>query len=99
MNSKLPTLASKAELKTEQGKIKKVQTHDLSFFLGKDLFHDDGFQKMFVYHPTLDMLELKKARLLIILSVGNQSGMYNSELKPLYMLTYIALNFLDIGWE
>ena len=36
----------------------KLQTHDLSFFLG-NFFGDDGFQHTFVDEPTLDMLELK----------------------------------------
>ena len=37
----------------------KLQTHDLSFFLGNNFFGDDGFQHTFVDEPTLDMLELK----------------------------------------
>ena len=32
----------------------KQQTHDLSYFLGKTFFGDDGLQ------PILDTLELKK---------------------------------------
>ena len=32
-----------AESKAEQDKIVKLQTNDLSFFLGKDFFGDDGF--------------------------------------------------------
>ena len=32
----------------------------LSYFLGKTFFNDDGFQNMFVYEPTLNMLEFKK---------------------------------------
>ena len=61
----------KAEIKVVQDKIVKLQTHDLSFFLGKFLFGDDGFQDIFVYQLTLDTLELKKTRVLIMFSVGN----------------------------
>ena len=74
LNSKLPTLATESELKAEQYKIGKSQTHDLSYFLGKNFFRDDGLENMFVYQPTLDILELKKARTLIMFLDGNQMG-------------------------
>ena len=35
LNTKLATLATKAELKAKQDKIVKLQTRDLSYFLGK----------------------------------------------------------------
>ena len=38
----IKTLATKAELKTEKDKIVKLETHDLSYFLGKKFFGDDG---------------------------------------------------------
>ena len=40
----------------------KLQAFDLTFwgFFGKHFFGDDGFQNIFVYQPTLNMLELKK---------------------------------------
>ena len=60
LNTNLSTLATKAELKAEQDKIVKLQTHDLSYFLGKNFFGDDGSQNMFAYQPALDMLELEK---------------------------------------
>ena len=43
LNKKLESLVTKAELKAEQDKIVKLQTHDLSCFLGKNIFGDDGF--------------------------------------------------------
>ena len=55
LNAKTATLATKAKLKSRQDKIVKLQTYDLSYFLG-----NYGFQNMFVYQPTLDTLELKK---------------------------------------
>ena len=35
---------TKAELKTEQDKIVKLQTYDLSFFIGQSYFFNDGAQ-------------------------------------------------------
>ena len=45
---KLATLATKAELKSQQDKIVKLQIYDLSYFLGKIFFGDDGSQKYLV---------------------------------------------------
>ena len=36
--------------------------HDLSYFLDKNVFDDDGFQNMFVYQPTFNMLDLKTTK-------------------------------------
>ena len=33
---------------------------DLSYFLRKNVFGDDGFQNMFLYQPLSSMLKLKK---------------------------------------
>ena len=38
------------------------------------VFGNDGFQDMFVYQPTLNKLDLKEDRAMIMLLVGNQSG-------------------------
>ena len=59
LNKKVATLAAKAELNTEEDKVIKLKTYDLIQFLGKIFFGDDGFQNMFVYQPTFNMLELK----------------------------------------
>ena len=40
----------------------KLQTHNLSFLLGKNVFDDDAFQDMFAHQRTLDTLELKEDR-------------------------------------
>ena len=52
----------------------KLWTFDLSYFLGKNYFGDDGSQNMFVFKPTLDTSEWKETKSLIIFSVGNQVG-------------------------
>ena len=62
LNAKLAALATKAELKAEKDKIVKLQTHNLSFLLGKNVFDDDAFQDMFAHQRTLDTLELKEDR-------------------------------------
>ena len=36
------TLVAKAELKTEQDKILKLQTYDLSLFIGQSYFNNNG---------------------------------------------------------
>ena len=56
-NIKLRPLATKSDLNAEQDKIVKLQTHDLTFFLAKKVFGDDGLQNMFVYQPTDDTLK------------------------------------------
>ena len=60
LNTKFETLATKAELKADQDKIVELQTHDLSCFLDKNIFGDDGFQNIFPYWPMVDTFELKK---------------------------------------
>ena len=90
LNKKLATLNTKAELKAEQGKIVKLQTHGLNHFLGKSLFGDGGSRNVFVYWPTLDTLELKKRRVLIMFLVGNQRRYTLPNLSHYILLSYIA---------
>ena len=53
-------MAVKPELKAEQNKIVKLKTYDLTYFLGKNIFSDQGSQNMFVYQPTYNTLELRE---------------------------------------
>ena len=76
----------------------KLWLNYLSFFLDKKFFCDDGSQNMFVYHQTLDTLELKRTRVLIMFLVGNQRGYILLNLSYYILLSYIALHFLDIKW-
>ena len=64
LNTKLPTLATKADLKAEQDKIVQLQAFDSSIFHVKNVFGD-----MFTYQPTFNTLELKKTRELIMYSL------------------------------
>ena len=52
LNTKLATLAKKAELKAEQFKIPKLQAFDLNHFLDKSHFEEDSAQKYFVFPPV-----------------------------------------------
>ena len=60
LNTNFATSATTAEIKREQDKIVKLQTHDLSYFLDKNVFDYDNFQNMLVYQETISMLELKE---------------------------------------
>ena len=73
----------KAELIAEQDKIVKLRTHDLSF-LGKSFLGDDGFQNMFVYQPTLRMLELKKDKGTDYVIGWKSKGLLKSKLLPFH---------------
>ena len=53
-------MAVKPELKAEQNTIVKLKTYDLTYFLGKNIFSDQGSQNMFVYQPTYNTLELRE---------------------------------------
>ena len=58
VKEELKTLAAKAELEAEHDKIVQLQKNNLSFFLSKSFFEDDGFENMFLYWSTLNRLEL-----------------------------------------
>ena len=49
----------------------KLQAPNSSNFCGKKFFGGDGFQSMFVYQRTFNVLELKSTRALNMLLVGN----------------------------
>ena len=98
-DTELRTLPTKAKLKEEQDKIVKQQTHDVSHFLGKNFFGDDGSQNMFVYRPTLDTLELKKDNGTNYVVSWKSKGLLLLSLNHYITLSCIAKNFLDIKWE
>ena len=56
-----------------QKKLNSLITKDYNFFLGTTYFtSNDGSQNEYVYQPTLDTLELKKTKVLIVFLVENQ---------------------------
>ena len=66
--------------------IVKHQAFDSSYFHGKSFFGDDGYQKIFVYQPTLNMLPSKNWLL-----VGNQKVYSHLNLK---FSDYMVLSYL-----
>ena len=50
LDKNVATLATKAELKTEQAKIIKLQAFDSSYYRGKSHFKDDGTQNYLVMY-------------------------------------------------
>ena len=88
IKEEIKTLAAMAELKAEEDKIVKLETHGLSYFLGKKFLGDDDSQNMFIYQQTLNTLELKKARVLIMFLVGDQRGHIFLNLDN-YMLLFL----------
>ena len=59
-NSDLNTV-SQCTIKNEE-KIEKPKTFDLSYFLGKSFFDDDGFQIMFGDQLKFNTLDLKQIK-------------------------------------
>ena len=67
-----------------QKKLNSLITKDYNFFLGRIYFKsNDESQNMFIYQPTLDMLELKKDESIDYVLSWKSNGVYNSKLKPL----------------
>ena len=94
-------LGTKVELKAEQDKIVKLQTHDLSYFLGKIFFGDDGSQNMIFYQPKLETFVLKKDKDTDYVLSLKSKGVYNFKHKTLYtaFLDSIKLSGYKVGIE
>ena len=74
-----------------QKKLNSLITKNYNFFLGRNNFpSNDGSQNMFVYQPTLGMLELKKKKVLKIFLVGNQMEYILLNLNHYILLSHIA---------
>ena len=76
-------MATKAELKVAQDNILKLQTHYLNYFLGKNVFGDNGPQNMFADQPIIDKLELKNKDINYGL-IWKSKVVYTSKVEPLY---------------
>ena len=62
LNENIEILATKAELKAEQDKLIKLQIHDLSYFLRRNVLDVDGFQNMLVYQTNILYIRVKKCQ-------------------------------------
>ena len=87
-------LATKSELKTEKDKIIKLKTYDFSYFLGKELFGDDGFQSMFFYQPTLNTVQLKEDKSTDHVVSWKSKGVCTFKLIPLYTVFLHSLKLI-----
>ena len=88
MNTKLATLAKKAELKEHRDKIIKLKSFGSIYFHGKNLFVDDGFQNMFGCQPTFNTFELKKTKALIMILYGKKKFYLNLKFPHCMTLSY-----------
>lgn len=53
-----------------------MPTFDLIYFLGKNVFGDDGFQNVFFYQPIFSTLDLK--------GDFESKGLFKSSLEPIH---------------
>ena len=66
-------------------KINSLITNYYNFFLGRIYFtSNDESQSTFIYQPTLDTLELKKTKVLIMLLAGYQGKYIILNLSIIY---------------
>ena len=56
--------------------------HDLSYFLGKNFWGDDGSQNMLVYQPAFSTLQLNKDKGIDYVTSWKSKGVYSSILSP-----------------
>ena len=56
--------------------------HDLSYFLGKNFWGDDGSQNMLVYQPAFSTLQLNKDKGIDYVISWKSKGVYSSILSP-----------------
>ena len=81
-------------------KLNSLITKDYNFSFGRICFKsNDGSQNTFVYQPKLDKLEKRKAKLLIMVSIGNQMEYIILNLSHYILLFYIAENLRIAYWE
>ena len=62
----------------------KLQTHDLSFFLGKNFFGGDSSQYTLVYQPKRDALDLKKEKGIDYVFSWKSNGVHTFKFMSLY---------------
>ena len=74
-------------------KAEKLYIFDWSYFLGRNFFGNDDFQKLLVYQATFS--RLKKANNEYSSSVWKWKGTYSFELRALHDLTSIIKYFGD----
>ena len=59
-----------------------LQTPDLSYVLGKNVFSDRSSQNVFFHHPTFSSLQLQKDKGTDYILSCKSKGLYNCTLFP-----------------
>ena len=77
------TLATKEQLLTKQDKIVKLQTYDLSIFIGQSYFNNDGSQNYLILQPIFRTITIFSGPTSTI-SEWESKGLSNKNFKPLY---------------
>ena len=83
LDKKLPTLATKADLKAEQDKIVKLQVFDSSYFCGKIHFEDDGTENYLVFPPV--------SKRLLIAIIFQRENLKNCPIKVLNLVLHLII--------
>ena len=84
------SLNKKKHLKVQK-RLTSLITKHYNFLLGRKHFtRNDGSQNMFVYQPTLDTLELKKTKVLIMFLAENQKEFLILNSSYYILTSYIA---------
>ena len=65
----------------------KLQAPNSSNFCGKKFFGGDGFQSMFVYQPTFNVLELKKHKSTEYVIGWKWKGLFESKFLSVHVLS------------
>ena len=88
-------ISNKTKYLEVQKKLNSLTAKD--FFLTQNFFiSNDGSQNMFGYQPTVDSLELKKTKLLIMFLAKNERVYILPNLSNYILFSCIAQNLLDI---
>ena len=77
-------------MKAEQDEIMKLEAFDLSYFHGKFLFGDDGFQNVLIYQPTFNTLELKKGKGTDYVIGWKSKDLFESKILPFMVLSHLT---------
>ena len=70
----------------------KLQTLNLSYFLGKIFFGDDGSQSIFAHQATLNTIGLKEDKSTEYVIDWKSKEIYTSKFTPLYTAFLYSIN-------
>ena len=70
-------------LMLSNNELTKIEKNRKTTNVGKCFFGDNGFQNMFLYQPTFNMLQLKRDTGTEYVIVWKSKGVYSSKIIPL----------------